>query len=139
MSTPKTLTLDISRNPHITQDDISDSIGIDPGLTTAEVENIVDGKLVDYVQIANVVNDLITEDHTKALSAAQGKELKSQIDLLKADIAKIMVDGMGIAAGLGIKVTVENASTLIHIDIDEDSPLKIDENNKLCLEWNENE
>jgi len=40
---------------------------------------------------------------------------------------------------LGVKVTVENATTLIHIDIDEDSPLAFNENNKLTLQWNENE
>ena len=135
MSLPKTLVLDIAKNPHL----IQDSIGVDPGQSAAEVDERIDAKLVDYVKIADVVNNLITENPNKPLSAAQGVELKAQIDALKADITKIVVEGMGIAAGLGVKVTVENATTLIHIDIDDDSPLAFDENNKLTLQWNENE
>jgi hypothetical protein len=135
MSLPKTLVLDIAKNPHL----IQDSIGVDPGQSAAEVDERIDAKLVDYVKIADIVNNLITENPNKPLSAAQGVELKAQIDALKADITKIVVEGMGIAAGLGVKVTVENATTLIHIDIDEDSPLAFDENNKLTLQWNENE
>ena len=135
MSLPKTLVLDISKNPHL----IQDSIGVDPGQSAAEVDARIDAKLVDYVKIADIVNNLITENPNKPLSAAQGVELKAQIDALKADITKIVVEGMGIAAGLGVKVTVENATTLIHIDIDEDSPLAINKNNKLTLQWNENE
>lgn len=137
MSVPKTLVLNIARNPHL----IQDSIGVTPGgggLSPEQVDARIDAKLVDYVKLANVVNDLITEDPTKPLSAAQGVELKAQIDKLKADITKIVVDGMGIAAGLGVKVTVEDATTRISIDIDEDSPLAFDENNKLYLQWNEN-
>jgi hypothetical protein len=135
MSLPKTLVLDIAKNPHL----IQDSIGVDPGQSAAEVDERIDAKLVDYVKIADIVNNLITENPNKPLSAAQGVELKAQIDALKADITKIVVEGMGIAAGLGVKVTVENATTLIHIDIDEDSPLAFNENNKLTLQWNENE
>ena len=135
MSVPKTLVLDLHKNPHL----ITDTIGVDPGQSAAEIDAQIDGKLVDYVKIADIVNNLITEDPHKPLSAAQGVELKAQIDRLKADITQIVVEGMGIAAGLGVKVTVENATTLIHIDIDEDSPLAFDENNKLSLQWNENE
>ncbi len=135
MSLPKTLVLDIAKNPHL----IQDSIGVDPGQSAAEVDERIDAKLVDYVKIADIVNNLITENPNKPLSAAQGVELKAQIDALKADITKIVVEGMGIAAGLGVKVTVENATTLIHIDIDDDSPLAFNENNKLTLQWNENE
>ena len=69
----------------------------------------VDEKLLDYVKLADIVNDLITEDPNKPLSAAQGKELKSQIDLLKADVTKLIVEGVGIAAGLGVKVTVDGS------------------------------
>ena len=72
------------------------------------------------------------------MSAAQGKELKSQIDLLRADITKIVVDGMGIAAGCGVKVTVEDALSVIQIDIDEDSPLAFNEHNQVYLQWTEN-
>ena len=137
MSVPKTLILNIGRNPHL----IQDSIGTDPGgggLSPEQVDSRIDAKLVDYVKIANIVNDLITEDPNKPLSAAQGKELKTQLDILKADVTKIVVEGMGIAAGCGVKVTVEDALTYIQIDIDEDSPLAFDENNKLYLQWNEN-
>lgn len=135
MSVPKTLVLDLHKNPHL----ITDTIGVDPGQSAAEIDAQIDAKLVNYVKIADIVNNLITEDPKKPLSAAQGVELKAQIDKLKADITQIVVEGMGIAAGLGVKVTVENATTLIHIDIDEDSPLAFDENNKLSLQWNENE
>lgn len=138
MSVPKTIVLNIARNPHV----IQDSIGTTPsggGLTPEQVDGRIDAKLVDYVKIANIVNDLITEDPTKPLSAAQGVELKAQIDQLKADITKIVVDGMGIAAGLGVRVAVEDATTLISIKIDEDSPLAFNENSELYLQWNEND
>ncbi len=138
MSVPKTLILDIAKNPHL----IQDSIGVTPGgggLSPEEVDARIDAKLVDYVKVAQIVNDLITEDPTKPLSAAQGKELKAQIDLLRADITQIVVEGMGIAAGCGVKVTVENATTYIQIDIEEDSPLTFNEHNQLSLCWNENE
>lgn len=138
MSVPKTLVLNIGRNPHL----IQDSIGVTPGgggLSPEEVDQRIDAKLIDYVKVADIVNDLITEDPKKPLSAAQGVELKAQIDALKADITKIVVEGMGIAAGLGVKVTVENATTVISINIDEDSPLAFNEQNELYLQWNENE
>lgn len=136
MSVPKTLVLNIGKNPHL----IQDSIGVDPGgsVSPEQIDAQIDAKLVDYVKIADIVNDLITEDPNKPLSAAQGVELKAQVDALKADITKIVVEGMGIAAGLGVKVTVEDALTYIHIDIDEDSPLAFNENNQLYLQWNEN-
>lgn len=125
MSVPKTLILDIGKNPHVLQD------GTGGG-------GDIDEKLKNYVKIADIVNDLITEDPAKPLSAEQGAELKNQIDVLRADVAKIIVQGLGIAGGCGIKVTVEENLSVIQIDIDENSPLAFNENNQLYLEWNEN-
>lgn len=127
---PKTLILNIGENPHLLLPDSQQGGGLD--------SSYVDEKLLDYVKLADIVNDLITEDPNKPLSAAQGKELKSQIDLLKADVTKLIVEGVGIAAGLGVKVTVENAMTTIHIDIDDDSPLAFNQQNQLYIKWSEN-
>lgn len=127
---PKTLILNIGENPHLLLSDSQQGGGLD--------SSYVDEKLLDYVKLADIVNDLITEDPNKPLSAAQGKELKSQIDLLKADVTKLIVEGVGIAAGLGVKVTVENAMTTIHIDIDDDSPLAFNQQNQLYIKWSEN-
>ena len=127
---PKTLVLNIGENPHLLLPDSQQGGSIDP--------SYVDKKLFDYVKLADIVNDLITEDPNKPLSAAQGKELKSQIDLLKADVTKLIVEGVGIAAGLGVKVTVENTTTTIQIDIDDDSPLAFNQQNQLYIKWSEN-
>lgn len=127
---PKTLVLNIGENPHLLLPDLQQGGSLDP--------SYVDEKLLDYVKLADIVNDLITEDPNKPLSAAQGKELKSQIDLLKADVTKLIVEGVGIVAGLGVKVTVENAMTTIHIDIDDDSPLAFNQQNQLYIKWSEN-
>ena len=127
---PKTLVLNIGENPHLLLPDSQQGGSLDP--------SYVDEKLLDYVKLADIVNDLITEDPNKPLSAAQGKELKSQIDLLKADVTKLIVEGVGIAAGLGVKVTVENAITTIQIDIDDDSPLAFNKQNQLYIKWSEN-
>ena len=127
---PKTLVLNIGENPHLLLPDPQQGGSIDP--------SYVDKKLLDYVKLADIVNDLITEDPNKPLSAAQGKELKSQIDLLKADVTKLIVEGVGIAAGLGVKVTVENTTTTIQIDIDDDSPLAFNQQNQLYIKWSEN-
>lgn len=127
---PKTLILNIGENPHLLLPDLQQGGSLDP--------SYVDEKLLDYVKLADIVNDLITEDPNKPLSAAQGKELKSQIDLLKADVTKLIVEGVGIVAGLGVKVTVENAMTTIHIDIDDDSPLAFNQQNQLYIKWSEN-
>lgn len=127
---PKTLVLNIGENPHLLLPDSQQGGSIDP--------SYVDKKLLDYVKLADIVNDLITEDPNKPLSAAQGKELKSQIDLLKADVTKLIVEGVGIAAGLGVKVTVENTTTTIQIDIDDDSPLAFNQQNQLYIKWSEN-
>ena len=127
---PKTLVLNIGENPHLLLPDSQQGGSLDP--------SYVDEKLLDYVKLADIVNDLITEDPNKPLSAAQGKELKSQIDLLKADVTKLIVEGVGIAAGLGVKVTVENAITTIQIDIDDDSPLTFNQQNQLYIKWSEN-
>ena len=127
---PKTLVLNIGENPHLLLPDSEQGGSLDP--------SYVDKKLLDYVKLADIVNDLITEDPNKPLSAAQGKELKSQIDLLKADVTKLIVEGVGIAAGLGVKVTVENTTTTIQIDIDDDSPLAFNQQNQLYIKWSEN-
>lgn len=127
---PKTLILNIGENPHLLMPNSQQGDSLDP--------SYVDEKLLDYVKLADIVNDLITEDPNKPLSAAQGKELKSQIDLLKADVTKLIVEGVGIVAGLGVKVTVENAMTTIHIDIDDDSPLAFNQQNQLYIKWSEN-
>ena len=127
---PKTLVLNIGENPHLLLPDSQQGGSLDP--------SYVDDKLLDYVKLADIVNDLITEDPNKPLSAAQGKELKSQIDLLKADVTKLIVEGVGIAAGLGVKVTVENTKTTIQIDIDDDSPLAFNQQNQLYIKWSEN-
>ena len=127
---PKTLVLNIGENPHLLLPDSRQGDSLDP--------SYVDEKLLDYVKLADIVNDLITEDPNKPLSAAQGKELKSQIDLLKADVTKLIVEGVGIAAGLGVKVTVENTTTTIQIDIDDDSPLAFNQQNQLYIKWSEN-
>lgn len=127
---PKTLVLNIGENPHLLLPDSQQGGSLDP--------SYVDEKLLDYVKLADIVNDLITEDPNKPLSAAQGKELKLQIDLLKADVTKLIVEGVGIAAGLGVKVTVENAITTIQIDIDDDSPLTFNQQNQLYIKWSEN-
>lgn len=127
---PKTLVLNIGENPHLLMPNSQQGGSLDP--------SYVDEKLLDYVKLADIVNDLITEDPNKPLSAAQGKELKSQIDLLKADVTKLIVEGVGIAAGLGVKVTVENAITTIQIDIDDDSPLTFNQQNQLYIKWSEN-
>lgn len=127
---PKTLVLNIGENPHLLMPNSQQGGSLDP--------SYVDEKLLDYVKLADIVNDLITEDPNKPLSAAQGKELKSQIDLLKADVTKLIVEGVGIVAGLGVKVTVENAMTTIHIDIDDDSPLAFNQQNQLYIKWSEN-
>lgn len=127
---PKTLVLNIGENPHLLLPDLQQGGSLDP--------SYVDKKLLDYVKLADIVNDLITEDPNKPLSAAQGKELKSQIDLLKADVTKLIVEGVGIAAGLGVKVTVENTTTTIQIDIDDDSPLAFNQQNQLYIKWSEN-
>ena len=127
---PKTLILNIGENPHLLLPDLQQGGSLDP--------SYVDEKLLDYVKLADIVNDLITEDPNKPLSAAQGKELKSQLDLLKADVTKLIVEGVGIVAGLGVKVTVENAMTTIHIDIDDDSPLAFNQQNQLYIKWSEN-
>ena len=127
---PKTLVLNIGENPHLLLPDSRQGGSLDP--------SYVDEKLLDYVKLADIVNDLITEDPNKPLSAAQGKELKSQIDLLKADVTKLIVEGVGIAAGLGVKVTVENTTTTIQIDIDDDSPLAFNQQNQLYIKWSEN-
>lgn len=133
----KTLILNIGENPHALQDG-KNSSSADISAKIDEIYARVDASLNDYVKIADIVNDLITEDTSKPLSAAQGKELKTQLDLLKADITKIVVEGMGIAAGCGVKVTVENASTVISIAIDENSPLAFNEQNELFIQWSEN-
>ena len=127
---PKTLILNIGENPHLLLPDSQQGDSLDP--------SYVDEKLLDYVKLADIVNDLITEDPNKPLSASQGKELKSQLDLLKADVTKLIVEGVGIVAGLGVKVTVENAMTTIHIDIDDDSPLAFNQQNQLYIKWSEN-
>ena len=127
---PKTLILNIGENPHLLLPDSQQGGSLDP--------SYVDEKLLDYVKLADIVNDLITEDPNKPLSAAQGKELKSQIDLLKADVTKLIVEGVGIAAGLGVKVTVANTTTTIQIDIDDDSPLAFNQQNQLYIKWSEN-
>lgn len=127
---PKTLVLNIGENPHLLMPNSQQGDSLDP--------SYVDEKLLDYVKLADIVNDLITEDPNKPLSAAQGKELKSQIDLLKADVTKLIVEGVGIAAGLGVKVTVENTTTTIQIDIDDDSPLAFNQQNQLYIKWSEN-
>ena len=127
---PKTLVLNIGENPHLLMPNSQQGDSLDP--------SYVDEKLLDYVKLADIVNDLITEDPNKPLSAAQGKELKSQLDLLKADVTKLIVEGVGIVAGLGVKVTVENAMTTIHIDIDDDSPLAFNQQNQLYIKWSEN-
>ena len=127
---PKTLVLNIGENPHFLMPNSQQGGSLDP--------SYVDKKLLDYVKLADIVNDLITEDPNKPLSAAQGKELKSQIDLLKADVTKLIVEGVGIAAGLGVKVTVENTTTTIQIDIDDDSPLAFNQQNQLYIKWSEN-
>ena len=127
---PKTLVLNIGENPHLLLSDSQQGGSLDP--------SYVDKKLLDYVKLADIVNDLITEDPNKPLSAAQGKELKSQLDLLKADVTKLIVEGVGIVAGLGVKVTVENAMSTIHIDIDDDSPLAFNQQNQLYIKWSEN-
>ena len=127
---PKTLILNIGENPHLLMPNSQQGGSLDP--------SYVDKKLLDYVKLADIVNDLITEDPNKPLSAAQGKELKSQLDLLKADVTKLIVEGVGIVAGLGVKVTVENAMTTIHIDIDDDSPLAFNQQNQLYIKWSEN-
>lgn len=127
---PKTLVLNIGENPHLLLPDSQQGGSLDP--------SYVDKKLLDYVKLADIVNDLITEDPNKPLSAAQGKELKSQIDLLKADVTKLIVEGVGIAAGLGVKVTIENTTTTIQIDIDDDSPLAFNQQNQLYIKWSEN-
>ena len=127
---PKTLVLNIGENPHLLLPDSQQGGSLDP--------SYVDEKLLDYVKLADIINDLITEDPNKPLSAAQGKELKSQIDLLKADVTKLIVEGVGIAAGLGVKVTIENTTTTIQIDIDDDSPLAFNQQNQLYIKWSEN-
>ena len=127
---PKTLVLNIGENPHLLMPNSQQGGSLDP--------SYVDEKLLDYVKLADIVNDLITEDPNKPLSASQGKELKSQLDLLKADVTKLIVEGVGIVAGLGVKVTVENAMTTIHIDIDDDSPLAFNQQNQLYIKWSEN-
>ena len=127
---PKTLILNIGENPHLLLSDSQQG-------GSSDTSNI-DEKLLDYVKLADIVNDLITEDPNKPLSASQGKELKSQLDLLKADVTKLIVEGVGIVAGLGVKVTVENAMTTIHIDIDDDSPLAFNQQNQLYIKWSEN-
>ena len=127
---PKTLVLNIGENPHLLMPNSQQGGSLDP--------SYVDEKLLVYVKLADIVNDLITEDPNKPLSAAQGKELKSQIDLLKADVTKLIVEGVGIAAGLGVKVTVENTTTTIQIDIDDDSPLAFNQQNQLYIKWSEN-
>ena len=127
---PKTLVLNIGENPQLLMPNSQQGGSLDP--------SYVDEKLLDYVKLADIVNDLITEDPNKPLSAAQGKELKSQIDLLKADVTKLIVEGVGIAAGLGVKVTVENTTTTIQIDIDDDSPLAFNQQNQLYIKWSEN-
>ena len=127
---PKTLVLNIGENPHLLMPNSQQGGSLDP--------SYVDKKLLDYVKLADIVNDLITEDPNKPLSASQGKELKSQLDLLKADVTKLIVEGVGIVAGLGVKVTVENAMTTIHIDIDDDSPLAFNQQNQLYIKWSEN-
>lgn len=131
---PKTLILNIGENPHLL---LQSSYHGESGGGSSDTSNI-DEKLLDYVKLADIVNDLITEDPNKPLSASQGKELKSQLDLLKADVTKLIVEGVGIVAGLGVKVTVENAMTTIHIDIDDDSPLAFNQQNQLYIKWSEN-
>lgn len=126
MSVPKTLILDIGKNPHMLQDGTGEGGSGD-----------IDEKLKNYVKIADIVNDLITEDPAKPLSAEQGAELKNQIDVLKADVAKIIVDGIGIAEGDGIKVIVNDNTTYIAVDIDPNSPLAINSNGQLFLQWSE--
>ena len=93
----------------------------------------------NFVKLANIANDLETLDPTKVLGASQGVELKAQIDKLKSDIAKITAEGLGFAAGCGIKVSVEDNLALVQIDIDENSPLAFDENNRLTIEWSKYE
>ena len=93
----------------------------------------------NFVKLANIANDLETIDPTKVLGASQGVELKAQIDQLKVDIAKIMGEGIGIAAGLGVKITAVENLAVIEIDIDDNSPLAFDSNNRLTLEWNDYE
>ena len=131
---PKTLILNIGENPHLL---LQSSCQGESAGGSSDASNI-DEKLLDYVKLADIVNDLITEDPNKPLSASQGKELKSQLDLLKADVTKLIVEGVGIVAGLGVKVTVENAMTTIHIDIDDDSPLAFNQQNQLYIKWSEN-
>jgi hypothetical protein len=91
----------------------------------------------NYVKLADIANDLETLDPTKVLGASQGAELKAQIDILRADLAKIMGEGIGIAAGLGVKITAVENLAMIQIDIDENSPLAFDENNRLTVEWSQ--
>ena len=91
----------------------------------------------NYVKLANIANDLETLDPTKVLGASQGVELKAQIDQLRADLALIMGEGIGVAAGVGIKITAAENLAVIQIDIDEDSPLAFDENNRLTVEWSQ--
>jgi hypothetical protein len=91
----------------------------------------------NYVKLADIANDLETLDPTKVLGASQGAELKAQIDILRADLAKIMGEGIGIAAGLGVRITAVENLAMIQIDIDENSPLAFDENDRLTVEWSQ--
>jgi len=93
----------------------------------------------NFIKLANIANDLETLDPTKVLGASQGVELKAQIDQLKVDIAKIMGEGIGVAAGVGIKITAAENLAVIQIDIDENSPLAFNENDQLTLEWSKYE
>lgn len=141
MSIPKTLILDISKSKVLVLDISKDPHVITTDISTFDedaVDSILNDKLNDYVKVANIVDDLETDSADKVLSAAQGKQLKSVIDKLEADVTRMVETGAGISEGAGIKVTVENSTAVININVKEDSPLKINENNELYLEWNEN-
>ena len=42
-----------------------------------------------YMPKNNIVDDLVTEDGTKCLSAKQGKILKTQLDVVEAEVKSI--------------------------------------------------
>lgn len=139
MSIPKTLILNIGENPHAILTGKNSGSDIDISAKIDEVYANIDASLNNYVKISDIIDNLLTVDPSKPLSAAQGNALKTQIDILKADITKIVVEGMGIAAGCGVTVSVENAMTTISIKIDENSPLAFNENNELYLKWTKND
>ena len=63
------------------------------------------GSSVDYP--FELVNNLTTDDATKALAAAQGKELKSLISIVASNV-QLLIDNIANIAYLGTKPTFEN-------------------------------